>query len=266
MREHAPYGAAAARPRRLLPWARPRGFGARGPRRVRGFRPLAPAAFPPTWGVAHHLGHVPGQTHEGNKKKRQRAPRTRQLAQDRPQSPVVARQIGRYPQGKPSPQPRAPPAGHKQSQPGGIAPIAQRVPPEPQPSQPIAIGVVIASLLALVPLFADGYGLSLGISMLSYAVLATAWAMFSGPTRYISLATVAFFGIGAYMVAVLGELLPWPLVLLVAGFLAPVPILMLHIVEALVQAYIFGMLALVYIAGGIQAQELKQHKDPEEQS
>ncbi len=41
------------------------------------------------------------------------------------------------------------------------------------------------------------------------------------------------------------------LVLLVAGLLAPVPILMLHIVEALVQAYIFGMLALVYIAGGI---------------
>lgn len=82
---------------------------------------------------------------------------------------------------------------------------------------PIAIGAAIASLLALVPLFADGYGLSLGISMLSYAVLATAWAMFSGPTRYISLATVAFFGIGAYMVAVLGELLPWPLVLLVAG-------------------------------------------------
>ncbi|MGR9053834.1 MAG: F0F1 ATP synthase subunit A [Gammaproteobacteria bacterium] len=36
------------------------------------------------------------------------------------------------------------------------------------------------------------------------------------------------------------------LVLLVAGFLAPIPILMLHIVEALVQAYIFGMLALIY--------------------
>jgi F-type H+-transporting ATPase subunit a len=44
------------------------------------------------------------------------------------------------------------------------------------------------------------------------------------------------------------------LILLVAGFLAPVPILMLHIVEALVQAYIFGMLALIYIGGGIQSQ------------
>jgi F-type H+-transporting ATPase subunit a len=45
------------------------------------------------------------------------------------------------------------------------------------------------------------------------------------------------------------------LILLVAGFLAPIPILMLHIIEALVQAYIFGMLALIYLAGAIQSQQ-----------
>jgi F-type H+-transporting ATPase subunit a len=45
------------------------------------------------------------------------------------------------------------------------------------------------------------------------------------------------------------------LVLLVAGLLVPVPVLMLHIVEALVQAYIFGTLALIYIAGGMQSRE-----------
>jgi F-type H+-transporting ATPase subunit a len=50
------------------------------------------------------------------------------------------------------------------------------------------------------------------------------------------------------------------LILLVAGFLAPVPILMLHIVESLVQAYIFGMLALIYVAGGIQSQQLHKQK------
>jgi len=50
------------------------------------------------------------------------------------------------------------------------------------------------------------------------------------------------------------------LVLLVAGFLAPIPLLMLHIVEAFVQAYIFGTLALVYVAGALQSHEL-QHKD-----
>ena len=47
------------------------------------------------------------------------------------------------------------------------------------------------------------------------------------------------------------------LVLLVAGFLVPIPVLILHIIEALVQAYIFGMLALIYIAGGIQSLEAK---------
>ncbi|HEY8037481.1 MAG TPA: F0F1 ATP synthase subunit A [Methylobacter sp.] len=50
------------------------------------------------------------------------------------------------------------------------------------------------------------------------------------------------------------------LILLVAGFLAPIPILMLHIIEALVQAYIFGMLALIYVAGAIQSQQLNSQE------
>jgi F-type H+-transporting ATPase subunit a len=45
------------------------------------------------------------------------------------------------------------------------------------------------------------------------------------------------------------------LLLLIAGFLVPVPLLMLHVVEALVQAYIFGMLALIYIAGALETPE-----------
>lgn len=45
------------------------------------------------------------------------------------------------------------------------------------------------------------------------------------------------------------------LVLLVAGLLVPVPLLMLHVIEAVVQAYIFGMLALVYISGAMQSQQ-----------
>jgi F-type H+-transporting ATPase subunit a len=53
----------------------------------------------------------------------------------------------------------------------------------------------------------------------------------------------------------------YALVLLVAGFLVPIPLLMLHMVEAVIQAYLFGMLALIYIAGGIQAQELRRQKE-----
>jgi len=77
--------------------------------------------------------------------------------------------------------------------------------------------------------------------------------LISEVTRIIALAVRLFGNIMSLEMAAL-------LILLVAGFLAPVPILMLHIVEALVQAYIFGMLALIYVAGGIQSQQLRQQQ------
>jgi F-type H+-transporting ATPase subunit a len=45
------------------------------------------------------------------------------------------------------------------------------------------------------------------------------------------------------------------LVLLVAGLLVPIPLLLLHVIEALVQAYIFGMLALIYIGSALEVGE-----------
>jgi F-type H+-transporting ATPase subunit a len=77
--------------------------------------------------------------------------------------------------------------------------------------------------------------------------------LISEVTRVVALAVRLFGNVMSLEMAAL-------LVLLVAGFLAPVPILMLHIVEALVQAYIFGMLALIYVAGGLQSQQLRQEK------
>jgi len=70
-------------------------------------------------------------------------------------------------------------------------------------------------------------------------------------TRTVALAVRLFGNMMSLEMAAL-------LILLLAGFLVPVPILMLHVVEALVQAYIFGMLALIYVAGSIQSQEEKQ--------
>ncbi|WP_226661547.1 F0F1 ATP synthase subunit A [Microbulbifer aggregans] len=70
-------------------------------------------------------------------------------------------------------------------------------------------------------------------------------------TRTLALAVRLFGNIMSLEMAAL-------LILLVAGFLAPVPILMLHVIEALVQAYIFGMLALIYIASGLQSQQIRQ--------
>jgi branched-chain amino acid transport system permease protein len=86
----------------------------------------------------------------------------------------------------------------------------------------LAIALALLAATATLPFLDTGFWLALTISIAQYAVLATAWAMFSGPTRYVSLATAAFFGIGAYTVAVLGEVLPWSLVLLVTGFIGAV--------------------------------------------
>ncbi len=68
--------------------------------------------------------------------------------------------------------------------------------------------VVAIAALATFPLYANGYYVSFGINLMQFVVLATAWTLFSGPTRYISLATAAFFGIGAYTMAVLADSLP----------------------------------------------------------
>src|SRR3954469_593409 len=78
------------------------------------------------------------------------------------------------------------------------------------------------AVLALLPVYADAYYLALAIGLLQFTVLATAWGLFSGPTRYVSLATTAFFGVGAYTVAVLGELVPWPLVLMISAALGAI--------------------------------------------
>ncbi len=73
--------------------------------------------------------------------------------------------------------------------------------------------------------------------------------LISEVTRTVALAVRLFGNMMSLEMAAL-------LILLVAGFLAPIPILMLHIIEALVQAYIFGMLALIYVAGSLQSKQL----------
>jgi branched-chain amino acid transport system permease protein len=83
----------------------------------------------------------------------------------------------------------------------------------------MALGTIV---LALLPLFASNYVISLFILLYANVALATAWAFFSGTTRYISLATAAFFGVGIYTLAIAHVYVPVPLALLAAavvGFL-----------------------------------------------
>jgi branched-chain amino acid transport system permease protein len=80
----------------------------------------------------------------------------------------------------------------------------------------LLLAIVFAVLVSL-PSMVEDYGLGLAVGAMGYIALSSSWALFSGPTHYISLATVAFFGIGAYTVAVLGDYLPFWLILVIAA-------------------------------------------------
>jgi branched-chain amino acid transport system permease protein len=71
---------------------------------------------------------------------------------------------------------------------------------------------------ALLPLYDTGYLLSIATTIAMFTVLATSWALFSGPTHYISLATAAFFGLGTFVTGLGFQTLPfWVLPLIAAG-------------------------------------------------
>ena len=83
----------------------------------------------------------------------------------------------------------------------------------------VALAVVV---LAILPRFVSDYRISLLISIFAYVAMATAWSFFSGGTRYISLATSAFVGIGVYAVTLSIDRVPLSLGLALAalaGFL-----------------------------------------------
>jgi branched-chain amino acid transport system permease protein len=72
----------------------------------------------------------------------------------------------------------------------------------------IAVLIIVVGALAVVPWVVSDYGLSLMVNVVCYLVLTVAWALFSGTTRLVSLATSAFFGVGMYTVAMLTKVLP----------------------------------------------------------
>jgi branched-chain amino acid transport system permease protein len=71
----------------------------------------------------------------------------------------------------------------------------------------VALAMLVA-LLAAVPWLVSDYGLGFMVNLMCYLVLTIAWTLFSGTTRYVSLATAAFFGLGAYTVAMLVKEMP----------------------------------------------------------
>ena len=84
-------------------------------------------------------------------------------------------------------------------------------------SSPVILIVLLLLLVALPAYAPSDYTVILITNILMYVVLTVSWAMFSGPTGYISLAPAAFFGVGVYASAILSSDLPLPMVIPIGG-------------------------------------------------
>jgi branched-chain amino acid transport system permease protein len=79
------------------------------------------------------------------------------------------------------------------------------------------IPLVAVILLSFLPEYGSEYWVTRFSYFLLYIILAVAWMIFSGTTGYISLASAAFFGVGIYAAAILGEEMPLIFVVLIGG-------------------------------------------------
>ncbi len=100
------------------------------------------------------------------------------------------------------------------------------------------------------PAYGSDFAVSMALTCLMYVALSSSWAMFCGTTRYLSLATSAFFGIGAYSSALMLDTLPWAqAVALGATLSAGVALVMgaavLHLRGTYFAVLTFGMTELI---------------------
>jgi len=101
-----------------------------------------------------------------------------------------------------------------------------------------------------IPGLASEFVVSMALTCLMYVALSSSWSMFCGTTRYLSLATSAFFGIGAYTSALLLESLPWASVVALGALVAAaVAVIMgaavLHLRGTYFAVLTFGMTELI---------------------
>jgi branched-chain amino acid transport system permease protein len=80
--------------------------------------------------------------------------------------------------------------------------------------------LVLVLILVALPIYPRPYLIVSVTSIFMYVVLTVSWAMFCAPTRYISLATATFFGVGMYTSAILGDHLPLPLCAAYGGLIS----------------------------------------------
>jgi branched-chain amino acid transport system permease protein len=100
------------------------------------------------------------------------------------------------------------------------------------------------------PHYGSEFVVSMALTCLMYVALSSSWGLFCGSTRYLSLATSAFFGIGAYTGALVLEQVSWVVsIVLGAGIATLVAVAMgaavLHLRGTYFAVLTFGMTELI---------------------
>jgi branched-chain amino acid transport system permease protein len=108
----------------------------------------------------------------------------------------------------------------------------------------------LAGWALALPYWGSEFAVSLALTCLMYVALSSSWALFCGTTRYLSLATSAFFGLGAYTGALSLEHVGWiEAVLAGAGVATVVAVVMgaavLHLRGTYFAVLTFGMTELI---------------------
>lgn len=83
----------------------------------------------------------------------------------------------------------------------------------------IALAVACLAVSAL-PFYAGDYAVGIGLSFLMWVALAQSWVVLSGLTGYVSIGHVVFYGLGAYVVVLLGTGVPLFVAVPLAGVVA----------------------------------------------
>ena len=78
----------------------------------------------------------------------------------------------------------------------------------------------LAGWALAVPHYGSEFAVSMALTCLMYTALSTSWSLFCGSTRYLSLATSAFFGIGAYTSALVLDTVGWAGAIVLGGAIA----------------------------------------------
>ncbi len=99
-------------------------------------------------------------------------------------------------------------------------------------------------LLALLPRWTTDYHMSVALDVLMWVALTESWIILSGYTGYISLGHAAFFGIGAYFMAMTWPKLPFLLGVLAGGVVSSVFALVIGLMVFRVRGPYFVILTL----------------------